>query len=155
MAGTTPGRSVAGFFIRAVIVTPLLPVGLSARHLVDGALGRKVTPVDTGKDGPSGAHLHEDLARVFGKERLRLTTIASRLVGIHDEAEDAVQEARLRLQRVDPASVDNAPAWLTTVVSRICLTCCGHARLRGRARRPGSPCGSCPSRLPLRKTRPN
>ena len=77
--------------------------------------------MDTGPDGPRATHPHEELARAFDEERPRLNAVAGRLLGTHDEAEDAVQEAWLRLQRTDPGVVDNLPAWLTTVVSRICL----------------------------------
>ena len=47
--------------------------------------------------------------------------MAYRLLGSVHEADDAVQETWLRLERSDVADVDNLPAWLTTVVSRICL----------------------------------
>ncbi|MFP3712846.1 sigma-70 family RNA polymerase sigma factor, partial [Puerhibacterium sp. TATVAM-FAB25] len=43
------------------------------------------------------------------------------LLGSPADAEDAVQETWLRLERVDPATIDNLDAWLTTVVSRVCL----------------------------------
>jgi RNA polymerase sigma factor (sigma-70 family) len=43
------------------------------------------------------------------------------MLGSLSEAEDAVQEAWLRLNRIDPATVDNLGGWLTTVVSRVCL----------------------------------
>lgn len=59
---------------------------------------------------------------IFEAERPRLSALAYRMLGSAAEAEDAVQEAWLRLDRVDSAEVDNLPGWLTTVVSRICLT---------------------------------
>src|SRR3954469_9373941 len=61
----------------------------------------------------------DELAREFEAERTRLRGLAFRLLGSAAEADDAVQEAWLRLTRVD--SVDNLAAWLTTVVSRVCL----------------------------------
>ncbi|MFJ9783606.1 sigma-70 family RNA polymerase sigma factor [Amycolatopsis sp. NPDC101161] len=61
----------------------------------------------------------EELARAFEAERGRLRGLAFRMLGSLAEADDAVQEAWLRLNRVD--SVDNLAAWLTTVVSRVCL----------------------------------
>jgi RNA polymerase sigma factor (sigma-70 family) len=61
----------------------------------------------------------EDLAADFEAERGRLRGLAYRMLGSAAEADDAVQEAWLRLNRVD--SVDNLAAWLTTVVSRVCL----------------------------------
>jgi RNA polymerase sigma-70 factor (ECF subfamily) len=59
----------------------------------------------------------------FEAERPRLTAIAVRILGSTAEAEDAVQEAWLRLSRTDPATleVQSLPAWLTTVVTRLCL----------------------------------
>lgn len=61
------------------------------------------------------------LAARFEAERGRLRAVAQRMLGSTGEAEDAVQEAWLRLGRTDPAEVANLPGWLTTVVSRICL----------------------------------
>ncbi|WP_329052050.1 sigma-70 family RNA polymerase sigma factor [Amycolatopsis sp. NBC_01488] len=61
----------------------------------------------------------DELAEEFEAERGRLRGLAFRLLGSAAEADDAVQEAWLRLNRVD--SVDNLAAWLTTVVSRVCL----------------------------------
>jgi RNA polymerase sigma-70 factor (ECF subfamily) len=61
------------------------------------------------------------LARRFEQERPQLRRIAYRILGTLDEADDAVQEAWLRLNRTDERSVDNLAAWLTTVVSRVCL----------------------------------
>ncbi len=69
----------------------------------------------------------EELAARFEAERGRLGAVARRMLGSAAEAEDAVQEAWLRLERVDAAGVENLPGWLTTVVSRICLDV-----LRGR-----------------------
>ncbi|MEV7091436.1 sigma-70 family RNA polymerase sigma factor [Amycolatopsis sp. NPDC051045] len=60
-----------------------------------------------------------NLAAEFEAERGRLRGLAYRMLGSAAEADDAVQEAWLRLYRVD--SVDNLAAWLTTVVSRVCL----------------------------------
>ena len=57
----------------------------------------------------------------FEENRERLCAVAYRLLGSMSEAEDAVQEAWLRLTRVDTAAVDNLAGWLTTVVSRVCL----------------------------------
>lgn len=62
-----------------------------------------------------------DLTREFERERPRLTRIAARVLGDPAEAEDAVQQAWLRLARTDAAAVDNLQGWLTTVVTRVCL----------------------------------
>jgi len=61
------------------------------------------------------------LTEQFEENRPRLRGVAYRMLGSLSEAEDAVQEAWLRLHRIDPATVDNLGGWLTTVVSRVCL----------------------------------
>jgi len=61
------------------------------------------------------------LADRFEADRARLLAVARRLLGSDLEAEDAVQEAWLRLERTDTEAVDNLSGWLTTVVSRVCL----------------------------------
>lgn len=67
------------------------------------------------------------LAERFEAERPRLRAVAHRMLGSTAEAEDAVQDAWLRLNRSDAASIDNLAAWLTTVVARLSLD-----RLRSR-----------------------
>jgi len=57
----------------------------------------------------------------FEAERPRLRALAYRLLGSSAEADDAVQEAWLRFDRTDKSQVQNLEAWLTTVVSRVCL----------------------------------
>jgi RNA polymerase sigma-70 factor, ECF subfamily len=61
------------------------------------------------------------LAERFQQERPQLRRIAYRMLGTVDEADDAVQEAWIRLSRTDDSAVENLGAWLTTVVSRVCL----------------------------------
>ena len=61
------------------------------------------------------------LADEFEANRGHLRAVAFRMLGSRAEAEDAVQEAWLRLARSDRGSVDNLSGWLTTVVARICL----------------------------------
>jgi RNA polymerase sigma factor (sigma-70 family) len=61
------------------------------------------------------------LAERFEAQRPRLTAVAKRILGSSIEADDAVQEAWLRLSRTDADAIGNLPAWLTTVVSRVCL----------------------------------
>jgi DNA-directed RNA polymerase specialized sigma24 family protein len=61
------------------------------------------------------------LAERFSAERTRLRAVAYRMLGSLAEAEDAVQEAWLRLARSDEAAIDNLSGWLTTVVGRVCL----------------------------------
>jgi RNA polymerase sigma factor (sigma-70 family) len=70
------------------------------------------------------------LAREFEAHRTHLRAVALRMLGSSDEADDAVQEAWLRLSRSDAERVDNLGGWLTTVVSRVCLDI-----LRSRARK--------------------
>ncbi|MCP3776305.1 sigma-70 family RNA polymerase sigma factor [Paenibacillus sp. MZ04-78.2] len=62
-----------------------------------------------------------ELANTFEAHRNHLQAVAYRLLGSLSEAEDAVQEAWLRLSRADGRSIENMGGWLTTVVSRICL----------------------------------
>ncbi|GAB3980181.1 sigma-70 family RNA polymerase sigma factor [Plantactinospora veratri] len=61
------------------------------------------------------------LAERFERNRAQLRAVAYRMLGSSAEADDAVQEAWLRLSRTDTSGVDNLGAWLTTVVGRICL----------------------------------
>jgi len=77
-----------------------------------------------------------DLAAAFEASRGRLRAIAYRMLGSLTDAEDAVQEAWLRLSRADADAVENLGGWLTTVVSRICLD-----MLRSRSARREEPLG--------------
>ena len=61
------------------------------------------------------------LAEQFETHRRRLRGIAYRMLGSPTEAEDAVQEAWIRISRTDESEIDNLGAWLTTVVARVCL----------------------------------
>jgi RNA polymerase sigma-70 factor (ECF subfamily) len=61
------------------------------------------------------------LAERFETDRGRLRSVAYRMLGSLAEADDAVQEAWLRLARSDAAAIENLSGWLTTVVGRICL----------------------------------
>jgi RNA polymerase sigma-70 factor, ECF subfamily len=74
------------------------------------------------------------LAARFEEHRDRLTAVAHRLLGSRAEAEDAVQEAWLRVSRAGTAGVENLGAWLTTVVARVALN-----HLRARAGRREDP----------------
>ena len=73
-------------------------------------MATKMDPVD-----------QEQLAAAFEEQRTHLRAVAYRMLGSVHEADDAVQEAWLRLSRSDVSEVENLAAWLTTVVSRICL----------------------------------
>ncbi len=70
------------------------------------------------------------VAEQFEAHRARLRAVALRMLGSSYEADDAVQEAWLRLNRSDAETVDNLGGWLTTVVARVCLD-----MLRSRARK--------------------
>jgi RNA polymerase sigma-70 factor (ECF subfamily) len=61
------------------------------------------------------------LAEEFERHRRHLRAVAYRMLGSVSEAEDAVQEAWLRLDRSDPGGTDDLRGWLTVVVGRICL----------------------------------
>ncbi|MGW9044849.1 RNA polymerase sigma factor SigJ [Streptomyces lydicus] len=74
---------------------------------------------------------HEWLAERFEENRSHLRAVAYRMLGSLSEAEDAVQEAWLRLNRAGADEVENLGGWLTTVVGRVCLD---QLRMR-RARR--------------------
>ena len=74
------------------------------------------------------------LAERFEAERVRLRSVAYRMLGTIAEAEDAVQEAWFKLSRSDVSEVKNLGAWLTTVVGRVCLDI-----LRSRASRREDP----------------
>jgi RNA polymerase sigma-70 factor, ECF subfamily len=70
----------------------------------------------------------------FEEQRTRLRAVAYRMLGSLSEADDAVQEAWLRLDRSDAGGIGNLTAWLTTVVARVCLN-----MLRSRDRRREEP----------------
>ncbi len=66
-------------------------------------------------------HDEEWLAERFESHRAHLRSVAYRMLGSLGEADDAVQEAWIRLSRADASAIDNLGGWLTTVVARICL----------------------------------
>jgi RNA polymerase sigma factor (sigma-70 family) len=77
------------------------------------------------------------LAQRFEENRTHLRAVAYRMLGSVNEADDAVQEAWLRLSRSDTAAVENLRGWLTTVVARVCLD-----MLRSRQSRREEPLGA-------------
>ena len=77
---------------------------------------------------------HEWLAERFEEHRRHLRSVAFRMLGSMHEADDAVQEAWLRLSRTDTSDVENFGGWLTTVTARVCLDI-----LRSRAARREEP----------------
>ena len=62
-----------------------------------------------------------ELANLFEANRNHLRAVAYRMLGSSTEADDAVQEAWLRLSRSDAEEIRNLEGWLTTVVARVCL----------------------------------
>jgi RNA polymerase sigma factor (sigma-70 family) len=73
------------------------------------------------------------LAERFEADRSHLRGVAYRMLGSLPEADDAVQEAWIRLSRTDTSQVDNLRAWLTTVVGRVCLNMLRTRRTRREA----------------------
>jgi RNA polymerase sigma factor (sigma-70 family) len=85
----------------------------------------------------------EWLAERFDEQRGHLRSVAYRMLGSPSEADDAVQEAWLRLSRSDTSDVQNLGGWLTTVVARVCLD-----MLRSRQSRREEPLEAHVSELP-------
>ncbi|MBC7794820.1 MAG: sigma-70 family RNA polymerase sigma factor [Clostridia bacterium] len=79
---------------------------------------------------------HQWLAGQFDQKRAHLRAVARRMLGTASEAEDAVQEAWLKLNHAATGEVANIGGWLTTVVARVCLD-----RLRSRKSRREEPLG--------------
>ena len=71
-----------------------------------------------------------DIAADFEAQRTRLFWLAYRLLGSASEAEDAVQDAYLRLHGADLDAIESLPAWLTKVVTNLCLNRLTSARAR-------------------------
>jgi RNA polymerase sigma factor (sigma-70 family) len=71
-----------------------------------------------------------ELADRFDRQRPQLRAVAYRILGSVSEADDAVQDAWLRLQRTDAEQLDSLERWLTTVVARICLNMLRSRRTR-------------------------
>src|SRR6516164_5492704 len=80
---------------------------------------------------------HGWLAERFEANRGHLRAVAYRMLGSLSEADDAVQEAWLRLSRSDASTVENLGGWLTTVVARV-----GLDMLRSRQSRREEPLGA-------------
>ena len=74
---------------------------------------------------------HELLAQRFESHRAHLRAVAYRMLGSATEANDAVQEAWLRVNRAGDDEIDNARGWMTTIVGRVCLDMLRARRARG------------------------
>src|SRR5256714_14722087 len=70
------------------------------------------------------------LAERFEEHRTHLRAVGYRMLGSLSEADDAVQEAWLRLNRSDTTEIENLGGWLTTVVARVCLNMLQARRVR-------------------------
>ena len=79
------------------------------------------------------------LTQRFAEHRGRLMALACRMLGSRGDAEDAMQEAWLRVSRADGGQVENPAGWLTTVVARVCLN-----MLESRRARREEPAGALP-----------
>ena len=88
-----------------------------------------------------------DENEIFEAHRDHLRSVAWRLLGDRAQAEDAVQEAWLRLERTDVSDVENLGGWLTTVTARVALTML-------RARRREEPADAPEDDEPVRDTGP-
>src|SRR3954470_23685292 len=73
------------------------------------------------------------LAERFEAERTHLRAVAFRMLGSVSEADDAVQEAWIRLSRSDPEAIESLRAWLRTVVPRVSLNLLRTRRARREA----------------------
>jgi RNA polymerase sigma factor (sigma-70 family) len=99
-------------------------------------------------EGMQNMDEHQCLADQFEVNRDHLQAVSYRMLGSLSEANDAVQEAWLRLNRTDASEIENLTGWLTTVVVRICLD-----MLRSRkAQREESLDEDMSERLPSRET---
>jgi RNA polymerase sigma-70 factor (ECF subfamily) len=107
---TTPMRDAED----AIRGLPAGLLGLPGRRTGAGNMTRQEARVTANAQGP--------LAQLFEARRARLEAVAYRLLGCSSDAEDAVQEAWLRLSRSDSDELRNFDAWLTTVVGRISLS---------------------------------
>jgi RNA polymerase sigma-70 factor (ECF subfamily) len=87
---------------------------------------------------------NNDLAAQFEAHRGDLRGVAYRMLGSLSEAEDAVQEAWLRLSRSDMSAVENLGGWLTTVVAHVCLDMLRARKARGASAAPSNDDTSIP-----------
>src|SRR6266478_4650139 len=87
------------------------------------------------------------LAKRFDESRPHLRAVAFRMLGSTGEADDAVQEAWLKVSRADTGGVANLGGWLTTVVARVCLD-----MLRSRRAQGEQPLGAAVDDMPAGST---
>ncbi|GAA3247658.1 RNA polymerase sigma factor SigJ [Streptomyces lavendulae subsp. grasserius] len=97
----------------------------------------------TPPQAPAAPESTASLAERFEEHRSHLRAVSYRMLGSLSEADDAVQEAWLRLDRTDASGIENLGGWLTTVVSRVCLNL-----LRSREQRREDPMERAETRIP-------
>ncbi|MFK0200694.1 sigma-70 family RNA polymerase sigma factor [Streptomyces lavendulae] len=97
----------------------------------------------TPPQAPAAPEATASLAERFEEHRSHLRAVSYRMLGSLSEADDAVQEAWLRLDRTDASGIENLGGWLTTVVSRVCLNL-----LRSREQRREDPMERAEPRIP-------
>ena len=102
-----------------------------------GVARRVVTGDDTGLEKDVTMDADDWLMGQFEQHRPRLARLCYRMLGSAAEADDALQDAWIRISGAEPGQVRNPGGWLTTVVARVCLN-----RLRSRAARPEIPAGT-------------
>src|SRR5437867_3012913 len=98
-----------------------------------GEPGRPTDVTRTKATRPMHVTDQDWLAQRFEANRTHLRAVAYRMLGSLAEADDAVQEAWIRLSRTDTSDVDNLSGWLTTVVGRVCLNMLRSRRTRREA----------------------
>jgi DNA-directed RNA polymerase specialized sigma24 family protein len=91
---------------------------------------------------------NEALAERFEEHRIRLRSVAYRMLGSLSEADDAVQEAWLRLSGAEAKDIENLGGWLTTAVARVCRNMLRSRRTRCRRRNAWRSCCTTCSRCP-------
>lgn len=94
------------------------------------------------------------LAGQFEENRGHLRAVAYRMLGSTSEADDAVQEAWLRLSRVDADGIENLGGWLTTVVSHVCLDMLRSRKTRSEASIRPEPNEASPKEIPAKTSDP-
>src|SRR6185369_9902255 len=107
-----------------------LPLATSGRaDTIDPRTDRRSGPTAQMTEAPSPSDSLDPLA-AFEAERGRLFGIAYRMLGSVSEAEDVLQDAWIRWQAVDPATVESPPGFLVRMVTRLCIDTLGAARNR-------------------------
>ena len=94
-----------------IIAKAILPLVTSA--------AQRSSVAATGENEGTTVEQQGELAQRFEEHRSHLRAVAYRMLGSLTEADDAVQEAWIRLSRTDTDDVDNLGGWLTTVVARV------------------------------------